>query len=266
MPRVRPRNSWLPLADLSQTPSCMRWVFSGSRRASAMISPSTSSTTLRVLENGALNTAIPRSAASTRSTWLVPMQKHPTARRSLPASSTRDVILVLDRIPSSDTPGSRSTSSSSLSEPVVVSTSTPARRNASAATGWMFSSSRTFTGPKYCRRPEVFRPAGVRRAYRGWSAPVRAEFQVTQDVGVGGGPAEELAGPRRGQALVQREADARSGAGRRGERVADRADGAHREWSGEGECDARDRVHTEHLLQRETFGPLVGPDQPVDRQ
>ena len=64
MPSVRPRISWLPLADLSHTPSCIRWVFSGSLRASAMISPSTSSTTLRVLENGALNTATPRSAAS----------------------------------------------------------------------------------------------------------------------------------------------------------------------------------------------------------
>ena len=59
MPSVRPRTSWLPCADLSQTPSCIRWVFSGSRRASAMISPMTSSTTLRVLEYGALNTAMP---------------------------------------------------------------------------------------------------------------------------------------------------------------------------------------------------------------
>ena len=93
MPSVRPRTSWLPLADLSQTPSCIFWVFSVSRRASAMISPITSSTTLRVLEYGALNTAIPRSAAATRSTWLVPMQKHPIASRSGAPSSTawRDV-------------------------------------------------------------------------------------------------------------------------------------------------------------------------------
>ena len=83
MPSVRPRISWLPLADLSQTPSCIRSVFSGSRRASAMISPITSSTTLRVLEYGALKTAMPRSAAASRSTWLVPMQKQPIATRSL---------------------------------------------------------------------------------------------------------------------------------------------------------------------------------------
>ena len=81
-------------------PSCIRWVFSGSRRASAMISPITSSTTLRVLEYGALKTATPRSAAAARSTWLVPMQKQPTASRSVAASSTRGVILVLDRMPS----------------------------------------------------------------------------------------------------------------------------------------------------------------------
>ena len=64
MPSVRPRTSWLPWADLSQTPACILAVFSGSRRASAMISPITSSTTLRVLEYGALKTAMPRSAAA----------------------------------------------------------------------------------------------------------------------------------------------------------------------------------------------------------
>ena len=107
MPSVRPRTSWLPLADLSQTPSCIFWVFSGSRRASAMISPITSSTTLRVLEYGALKTAIPRSAAAVRSTWLVPMQKQPIASRSPAASSTRGVMWVLERIPSICTPGQR---------------------------------------------------------------------------------------------------------------------------------------------------------------
>ena len=147
MPSVRPRISWLPLADLSHTPSCIRWVFSGSLRASAMISASTSSTTLRVLENGALNTATPRSAASPRSTWLVPMQKHPTASRSLPASSTLRVIVVLERIPSRDTPCRTSDSSCSLSDPGRASTSKPACRNASAASGWMFSSRTTFTAP-----------------------------------------------------------------------------------------------------------------------
>ena len=48
-----------------------------------MISAMTSSTTLRVLEYGALKTAMPRSAAASRSTWLVPMQKQPIATRSV---------------------------------------------------------------------------------------------------------------------------------------------------------------------------------------
>ena len=53
-----------------------------------MISAITSSTTLRVLENGALNTTVPRSAAAARSIWLVPMQKAPMASRSGAASRT----------------------------------------------------------------------------------------------------------------------------------------------------------------------------------
>ncbi|CSI55063.1 Uncharacterised protein [Vibrio cholerae] len=48
-------------------------------RSNSKISPSTSSATLRVLENGALNTGIPRLAAALRSTWLVPIQKQPIA-------------------------------------------------------------------------------------------------------------------------------------------------------------------------------------------
>ena len=47
-----------------------------------MISAIASSTTERVFENGALNTATPRFAAAARSTWLVPMQNAPTASRS----------------------------------------------------------------------------------------------------------------------------------------------------------------------------------------
>ena len=47
----------------------------------AMISASASSTTLRVLENGALNTAMPRLLAAARSIWLTPMQNAPTASR-----------------------------------------------------------------------------------------------------------------------------------------------------------------------------------------
>ena len=46
-----------------------------------MISAITNSTTLRVLENGALKTATPRRAALATSIWLVPMQNAPTASR-----------------------------------------------------------------------------------------------------------------------------------------------------------------------------------------
>ena len=81
-------------------PRASRAVFSGSRRASTMISAMIISATLRVLENGALNTGTPRSAAAARSTWLVPMQKQPTASRSGAPSSTRGVIVVFDRMPS----------------------------------------------------------------------------------------------------------------------------------------------------------------------
>ena len=44
-----------------------------------MISASTSSATLRVLEKGALKTGMPRLRAHSRSTWLVPIQKQPMA-------------------------------------------------------------------------------------------------------------------------------------------------------------------------------------------
>src|SRR6478672_4630672 len=165
MPRVRPRTSWLPFADLSQMPSCMRWVFSGSRRARAMISAMTSSTTLRVLEYGALKTAMPRSAAVSRSTWLVPMQKQPMASRSGALSRARLVIVVLERMPSRCTPGSTAASSSSWREPVRSSTSKPRASRTSTASGWMFSSSRAFTvnQPKCGRRGRRF----VDRAWDG---------------------------------------------------------------------------------------------------
>ena len=123
MPRVRPRISWLPAADLSQMPSCMRVVFSARRRASMMISPMTSSTTLRVLECGALKTATLCAVAAGRSTWFVPMQKQPTASRSGAPAKTRSVRWVLDRIPSRETPGSAASSSSSLIDALRSSTS-----------------------------------------------------------------------------------------------------------------------------------------------
>src|SRR3990167_7600381 len=81
MPSVLPRISNELLADFSQPPRCATAFFSGMPRISRMASASTSSATERVLENGALNTAMPRSRAAARSTWLVPMQKQPTAAR-----------------------------------------------------------------------------------------------------------------------------------------------------------------------------------------
>jgi hypothetical protein len=95
----RPRTSWLPTADLSHRPACMSSSLTVSRRVRAMISDTASSTTLRVLLNGALKTATPRSAAAARSIWLVPMQKAPTASRSGAASRTSAVTVVLERMP-----------------------------------------------------------------------------------------------------------------------------------------------------------------------
>ena len=100
MPSLRPRTSWLPVADLSHAPACIFAFFSGRRRAIAMISASASSTTLRVLENGALNTATPRLIAAARSIWLTPIPKTPTAARSGAAARTRPVTCVVDLIPS----------------------------------------------------------------------------------------------------------------------------------------------------------------------
>src|SRR6059058_2403192 len=64
MPSRRPRISCAPTADLSHTPACMSVFFWVSRRVSATISAIASSTTLRVLENGALKTATPRAPAA----------------------------------------------------------------------------------------------------------------------------------------------------------------------------------------------------------
>ena len=123
MPSLRPRTSWLPVADLSQWPACIWVFFTGSRRAMAMISASASSTTLRVLENGALNTATPRLLAAARSIWLTPMQNAPIATRSGAWSRTRAVTWVPDLMPSRCTPRSASMSSSSPSARGSVETS-----------------------------------------------------------------------------------------------------------------------------------------------
>jgi hypothetical protein len=100
MPSRRPRISCAPSADLSQTPLCISVFFSVSRRVIAMISAIASSTTERVLENGALKTATPCVVAAARSIWSVPMQKAPIATRLSAASSTRAVTWVFDRMPS----------------------------------------------------------------------------------------------------------------------------------------------------------------------
>jgi len=64
-----------------------------------MISPITSSATLLEFANGELKTAMPCLAAYSRSTWLVPIQKHPTTIRFLASRSTLSLSLVFDRIP-----------------------------------------------------------------------------------------------------------------------------------------------------------------------
>ena len=104
MPRRRPRTSWAPAADLSQSPACIAAFFSVSRRVSAMISETAISTTERVLEYGALNTATPCPAAEGRSIWLVPMQNAPIARSRGAAASTSAVTWVVERMPSNSTP------------------------------------------------------------------------------------------------------------------------------------------------------------------
>ena len=91
-----------------------------------MISAITSSTTLRVLEKGALNTATPRRVAAARSIWLVPMQNAPTASRRGALSSTTSVTRVRDRMPSRSIVAMRSTSWLSSKAPGNVSTSKPA--------------------------------------------------------------------------------------------------------------------------------------------
>ena len=68
-------------------------------RISMMISPKTSSATERVLEYGALKTGMPKRFAAFKSTWFVPMQKHPTAISFFADSSTSAVNFVRERMP-----------------------------------------------------------------------------------------------------------------------------------------------------------------------
>src|ERR1700712_2787424 len=198
MPSVRPRTSWLPWADLSHTPSCIFWVFSGSRRARAMISPMTSSTTLRVLEYGALNAATPRSAATRRSIWLVPMQNAPTARRSGALPSTFSVTLVLERTPSSVLPWTASISSSSDSACDRVCTTYPWRSKTSLAAGWMFSRRRT-SGVTVTDQAYEAGPSQVGRIHDAVGVALLGEeaLPVLGEVGVDGVAADDGVEARR---------------------------------------------------------------------
>ena len=99
LPKVFPRTSQHLLLTLFQSPSLISCVLSTYCRLNAMISLMTSSATLRELLNGLLNTAIPRFAAYSKSTWLVPMQKHPMQTKFEACLSTFAVNLVLERMP-----------------------------------------------------------------------------------------------------------------------------------------------------------------------
>src|SRR4051812_17174687 len=142
MPIVRPRTSWLPDATLRQRPSWTSRERSPRWRDSITTSASISSATERVFENGALNAGTPRRLAGPSAIWLVPMQNAPTAIMRLASASTAAVTWVLLRIPSTWASRTRWTSSASGSAARAVSTWKPSARNASTATGWMFSSSR----------------------------------------------------------------------------------------------------------------------------
>ena len=87
------RASREPAAVLIHSPRWAAALAQGMPRISSTISASTSSATLRVFENGALKTGMPRSCAASKSTWLVPMQKQPMAVRWRAASSTPRVEL-----------------------------------------------------------------------------------------------------------------------------------------------------------------------------
>ena len=99
LPSVLPRISQHLLLTLFQVPLCISLDRSPSCRARAIISAMTSSATLRELLKGELKTAIPLSAAYWRSTWFVPMQKHPTTIKFRASFNTRAESFVFDRIP-----------------------------------------------------------------------------------------------------------------------------------------------------------------------
>src|SRR5699024_9452404 len=112
-----------------------------------MISARASSTTDRVLENGALNTEIPACAAASRSIWFVPMQNAPIACRCGAFSTTRLVMWVLERIPTRSAPCRASMRSSSSSAPLWVVTSAPVASSDSFPKGGIFSRSSALVTP-----------------------------------------------------------------------------------------------------------------------
>ena len=69
-----------------------------------MISAIVSSATLRVFENGALNTGMPMTRAASRSTWFVPTEKQPIAINERTPSIASTVSCVRERMPSMLTP------------------------------------------------------------------------------------------------------------------------------------------------------------------
>ncbi len=144
MPSVLPRTSFEPVATLRHWPWCISRVRSPSWRASATISEIISSATLRVLENGALNTGTPRLLAESRSTWLVPMQNAPmSVSRRRAASSAGPCTWVLLRMPSTWTSATRAASSSPSSACLSASTWNPSASNSSMALLWTPSSNST---------------------------------------------------------------------------------------------------------------------------
>jgi hypothetical protein len=99
IPRVLPRISQHLLLTLFQVPLCSSFERSPSWRAKEIISPITSSATLREFAKGELKTAIPCLAAYSRSTWFVPMQKQPMTIKFLASLRTASVSFVFDLIP-----------------------------------------------------------------------------------------------------------------------------------------------------------------------
>src|ERR1700733_11864687 len=160
MPSLRPRTSWLPAADLSQWPACIWAFFSGSRRAMAMISASASSTTLRVLENGALTTAAPGPLAAGRSRWWRPGRE---PRGDLGAGSDAEQAQAAERVDElglAERAGQRGDLVALLGQPRrrvgvdVLKQQCPSRHNARSLPGSVRLSPLYLTGSRNCLSTE----------------------------------------------------------------------------------------------------------------